>query len=233
VGFIHGVMNTDNMSISGETIDYGPCAFMDDYHPQKVFSSIDEGGRYAFANQPGIARWNLARLAETFLPLFAEDEAQAVETANAALATFPARFDAAWRAVIGAKLGIAQMQDDDMALAQDLFDRMAAGGADFTLTFRRLADGEDLDAELFGEWQRRWRARAAAPALMQGANPRFIPRNHRIEQAIAAAVDGGDYAPFETLAKVLARPFDDRPEFAAYADPPQPDEVVMRTFCGT
>src|SRR6185437_8813156 len=145
VGFIHGVMNTDNMTVSGETIDYGPCAFMDRYHPETVFSSIDHGGRYAFANQSAIARWNLARLAETLLPLLAEDEAQAVDRANAALGTFAERFDASWRGVLGSKLGIREVGPDDMALAQELFDRMATGEADFTLTFRRLADGAPLD----------------------------------------------------------------------------------------
>jgi uncharacterized protein YdiU (UPF0061 family) len=230
VGFIHGVMNTDNMTISGETIDYGPCAFLDTYHPEKVFSSIDRGGRYAFANQPRMAQWNLTRLAETLLPLFGEDQDAAIAEANAALGTFPARFDAAWRDVLAAKLGLKEMAPQDLELAQELFDRMAAAEADFTLTFRRLTEGGTLD---LGDWQTRWRARADAPERMAHANPRFIPRNHRIEEAIRAATDNDDFAPFETLVKVLARPFDEQPEFAANADPPKPDEVVARTFCGT
>ncbi|MBV9990726.1 MAG: YdiU family protein [Alphaproteobacteria bacterium] len=230
VGFIHGVMNTDNMTVSGETIDYGPCAFMDRYHPETVFSSIDAHGRYAFANQPAIARWNLARLAETLLPLLSENEEEAVDRANAALTQFPPLFETAWRRVLGAKLGIAAMTGDDMALAGELFDAMAAHEADFTLTFRRLTDGEELG---FGDWQERWRARADDPGAMARANPRVIPRNHRVEEAIRAAVDREDFAAFETLVQVLGRPFDAQPEFAAYADPPKPDEVVTRTFCGT
>ncbi|HWA88806.1 MAG TPA: YdiU family protein [Rhizomicrobium sp.] len=230
VGFIHGVMNTDNMTVSGETIDYGPCAFMDIYHPEKVFSSIDAGGRYAFANQPRIAQWNLARLAETLLPLLADNEDAAIAEANAALGTFLPKFEAAWHEVLAAKLGLEQMRAEDLQLAQELFDRMAAAEADFTVTFRRLTDGEELG---FDDWQSRWQARADAKERMAGANPRFIPRNHRIEEAIRAAVDNDDFSAFETLVKVLARPFDDQPEHAAYADPPKPDEVVERTFCGT
>src|SRR6185312_13375187 len=163
IGFIHGVMNTDNMTVSGETIDYGPCAFMDRYHPETVFSSIDRHGRYAFSNQPAIARWNLARLAETLLPLLSENEEEAVAAANAALVEFPPLFEAAWRKVLGAKLGISELSADDMVLAAELFDRMAAHESDFTVTFRKLTDGEELG---FGDWQERWRARADDPAAM-------------------------------------------------------------------
>lgn len=253
VGFIHGVMNTDNMTISGETIDYGPCAFMDAYDPATVYSSIDTGGRYAYGNQPSIALWNLSRLAETLLPLLADDENAAVAIAQAALAAFAPRFQAAYAAGLNRKLGLLRTEQDDFALAQDLLQRMTANSADFTLTFRRLSDAVvDPAAEAsvrnlftnpasFDEWSGQWRARllldgndtAAQQAVMRGANPAFIPRNHRVEEAIVAAVDRADFAPFETLVIVLSRPYDDQPEFAPYADPPQPDEIVHQTFCGT
>jgi len=253
VGFIHGVMNTDNMTISGETIDYGPCAFMDAYDPATVFSSIDTGGRYAYGNQPSIALWNLTRLAETLLPLLADDENAAVEIAQAALGVFAPRFQAAYAAGLSRKLGFLQSEPDDFALAQDLLHRMTANGADFTLTFRRLSDAvadPSADAsvrslfanpEFFDEWAVKWRARPARDGgdldarqkLMRAANPAFIPRNHRVEEAIVAAVERSDFAPFETLLAVLSRPYDNQPEFAAYADPPMPDQIVHQTFCGT
>ncbi len=252
VGFIHGVMNTDNTSISGETIDYGPCAFMDAYDPATVFSSIDETGRYAYANQPRIALWNLTRLAECLLPLLADDQDQAVEQAQTILADFPETFSAAYQAGLRRKIGLFDTRDGDEPLVQDLLDAMARGKADFTLTFRRLseaaadasADGtvRDLFAEpaLFDEWATRWRQRIAdeprSPAerraAMRTANPALIPRNHRIEAVIQAAV-AGDYAPFEELVTVLSNPYDDQPAFAAYADPPEPDQRVLQTFCGT
>jgi uncharacterized protein YdiU (UPF0061 family) len=253
VGFIHGVMNTDNMTISGETIDYGPCAFMDAYDPATVYSSIDTGGRYAYGNQPSIALWNLSRLAETLLPLLSDDENAAVEIAQAALATFAPRFQAAYAAGLNRKLGLLRSEADDFALAQDLLQRMTANGADFTLTFRRLSDAVvDPAAEasvrsLFtnptslDEWSGQWRARLlldgndprAQQSVMRAANPAFIPRNHRVEEAIVAAVERDDFAPFETLVAVLSRPYDDQPQFAAYADPPKPGEIVHQTFCGT
>jgi uncharacterized protein YdiU (UPF0061 family) len=253
VGCIHGVMNTDNMTISGETIDYGPCAFMDAYDPATVFSSIDTGGRYAYGNQPSIALWNLSRLAETLLPLLADYEKAAVEIAQSALAAFAPRFQSAYATGLNRKLGFLRAEPDDFALAQDLLHRMTANGADFTLTFRRLSDAvADPSAEAsvrglfanpvaFDDWSAQWRARllldgndpAAQQAVMRGANPAFIPRNHRVEEAIVAAVERNDFAPFETLVTVLSRPFDDQPEFAAYADPPKPDEIVHQTFCGT
>jgi uncharacterized protein YdiU (UPF0061 family) len=223
VGFIHGVMNTDNMTISGETIDYGPCAFMDAYDPATVYSSIDSGGRYAYGNQPSIALWNLTRLAETLLPLLAEDENAAVEIAQSALAAFAARFQAAYAAGLNRKLGLLRTEPDDFVLAQDLLHRMTANGADFTLTFRRLSDAvadPSADApvrslfanpETFDEWAAQWRARllldgngpVSQRAVMRAANPAFIPRNHRVEEAINAAVERNEFAPFETLIAVL------------------------------
>jgi serine/tyrosine/threonine adenylyltransferase len=253
VGFIHGVMNTDNSSISGETIDYGPCAFMDQYDPATVFSSIDEQGRYAYANQPRIALWNLTRLAECLLPLFSEDQDKAVAEAQTALGEFAEKFNTAYQAGLRSKLGLSTARDDDPALAQDLLDAMAKNQADFTLTFRRLgdaaldpgADGEIrslfADPTAFDDWAVRWRQRtgaelqdpAARRAAMREVNPAFIPRNHRVEAVIEAAVNRDDYAPFEELLAVLAKPFQDQPEFAGYADPPEPHQRVLQTFCGT
>jgi uncharacterized protein YdiU (UPF0061 family) len=249
VGFIHGVMNTDNTSISGETIDYGPCAFMDHYDPAQVFSSIDEMGRYAYANQPRIALWNLTRLAECLLPLFADEQEKAIAEAQEILGAFPEKFAAAYQAGLRAKIGLFTARDGDEALVQDLLDAMAQGKADFTLTFRRLGDAASDSGEVralfaepaaFDEWIGRWRQRIAEEpqspterrAAMRSVNPAFIPRNHRIEAVIAAAVMD-DYAPFEELIKVLAKPFDDQPEFADYASPPKPEERVCQTFCGT
>jgi len=253
VGFIHGVMNTDNSSISGETIDYGPCAFMDDYDPGQVFSSIDEQGRYAYANQPRIALWNLTRLAECLLPLFSDDKDKAIEQAQLILGEFAEEFSAAYQAGLRAKIGLFTQRDGDEALVQDLLDAMAKNQADFTLTFRHLAeaargaDGDEnvrsqfTDPAVFTEWAAHWRQRLADEpqtpaerhAAMRAVNPAFIPRNHRVEAVIQAAVNNDDYAPFEELLTVLAKPFDDQPQFAAYADPPQPDQRVTQTFCGT
>jgi protein adenylyltransferase len=253
VGFIHGVMNTDNTTVSGETIDYGPCAFMDAYDPATVFSSIDHQGRYAYGNQPRIMQWNLARLAETLLPLLAEEEQAAIELAQDALSAFPPRFEAAYRGGLSRKIGLATAREDDFELAQDLLARMAEGGADFTLAFRRLCDaaaGPEGDAAVralfadpaaYDAWAARWRARlaeepappAAIAAAMRAANPAFIPRNHLVEEAIAAAVEREDLAPFEALVEVLARPFEDQPGRDRYAEPPLPEQRVLRTFCGT
>ncbi len=252
VGFVHGVMNTDNMTVSGETIDYGPCAFVDAYDPGTVFSSIDHGGRYAFANQPLIAQWNLARLAETLLPLIDPDRTAAIAAATAVLEAFPVRFAQCWLDGMRAKLGLATEHGDDRELVQALLDAMHASAADYTLTFRRLCDAAaDARADdgvrtlfaapaAFDAWAARWRARIAgdlrSPAerarAMRAVNPLFIPRNHRVEQAIAAAIDG-DFGPFETLRAVLAEPFDEHPEHADHALPPRPDERVLETFCGT
>jgi uncharacterized protein YdiU (UPF0061 family) len=263
VGFVHGVMNTDNTSIAGETIDYGPCAFLDEYDPNKRFSSIDEGGRYAYVNQPRIALWNVMRLAESLLPLFAEDPAEAVRIAEGRLARFPGAFESAYGAVLAAKLGLTVRADPDEAesdrlLAEDLLQRLAASGVDFTLFFRRLCasaaspDADGATASLFAnegafhEWAARWRERAALEdpafepraraAAMRRVNPAFIPRNHRVEELIAAAVEKDDFAPFERLLDAVTRTFDDRegePEIAALATPPKPEERVLRTFCGT
>jgi serine/tyrosine/threonine adenylyltransferase len=253
VGFIHGVMNTDNTSISGETIDYGPCAFMDQYDPATVFSSIDEQGRYAYANQPRIALWNLTRLAECLLPLLTETQEKAIEEAQTALGDFIETFDTAYQAGLRSKLGLFTAREEDRALAQDLLDAMAKNQADFTLTFRRLSDaaldpeGDGEVRQLFAdpaaydEWAVRWRQRAseetrqpaARQAAMRAVNPAFIPRNHRVEAVIDAAVNRDDFAPFEELLAVLSKPYEDQPAFAAYAEPPEPHQRVLQTFCGT
>ena len=252
LGFIHGVMNTDNSAISGETIDYGPCAFMDAYHPEKVFSSIDQFGRYAYANQPQIAVWNMAQLASSLLPLIDAEEARAVALATEAVHRFAEHYDAAWRAVFGAKLGLDKPREADAGLAQDLLAAMARNGADFTRLFRALAGlgdapgadaparAEFIDPTEFDAWAVRWRARlkrekrgeAARAAAMRAANPAFIPRNHRVEQAIAAAVDG-DLGPFERLVTVLERPHDDQRGAADLQQAPEAHEAVAQTFCGT
>jgi serine/tyrosine/threonine adenylyltransferase len=253
VGFIHGVMNTDNMSIAGETIDYGPCAFMDAYHPRAVYSSIDQMGRYAYGNQPDIAQWNLIRLAETLLPLLAQDPDAAINEAQQAIGEFAKLFDAAYAAGLSRKLGLLEAQPDDVSLAQDLLDRMAHNGADFTLVFRLLSDaaaGPESDTGVrmlfadpgtFDDWAGRWRHRIAQEgadptercSVMRAANPAFIPRNHLIEEAIVAAVNDGDFSAFERLLSVVSAPYDDHPAFRRYADPPRPDQLVRETFCGT
>jgi uncharacterized protein YdiU (UPF0061 family) len=253
VGFIHGVMNTDNTSVSGETIDYGPCAFMDHYDPAQVFSSIDETGRYAYANQPRIAQWNLTRLAECLLPLISEDQEKAINDAQAALGEFVEAFDTAYQAGLRGKLGLFTARDEDRILAQDLLDAMAKGQADFTLTFRRLSDAaadptDDNDVRqlfadpaLYDEWAARWRQRiseepqdpAARRAAMRSVNPAFIPRNHRVEAMIEAAVKRDDFALFEELLTVLSSPYEDQPGYAGYTDPPEPHQRVLQTFCGT
>jgi serine/tyrosine/threonine adenylyltransferase len=253
VGFIHGVMNTDNTSISGETIDYGPCAFMDHYDPAMVFSSIDEQGRYAYANQPRIALWNLTRLAECLLPLFSDQQEKAIEEAQIVLGDFAEKFTAAYQAGLRQKLGLFTARDGDEALAQDLLDAMAKNQADFTLTFRRLSDaalGPARDTEVrslfadpaaFDDWALRWRHRtgdepqdpAVRQAAMRSVNPAFIPRNHRVETVIDAAVNRDDFALFEELLTVLSKPFEDQSALSGYADPPQPHQRVLQTFCGT
>ena len=248
VGFIHGVMNTDNVSIAGETIDYGPCAFMDTYHPGTVYSSIDHQGRYAFANQPRIAHWNLSRLAGSLLPLLGGDQDAAVETAQEALDAFPRLFQDAYVAGLRRKLGLQTAEDGD--------PRAGAGfaGADGGKPCRfhtgvppaRRSRWGSAHAVRRSRRVRRLGGRLASPfwrgkrgsaetrgAGMLATNPAVIPRNHRVEAVIRAAEDRGDFAPLDTLLAVLARPFEDRPEFADYADPPRPDEIVRQTFCGT
>jgi uncharacterized protein YdiU (UPF0061 family) len=253
VGFIHGVMNTDNMAIAGETIDYGPCAFMDSYDPKTVFSSIDRNGRYAYVNQPNIAQWNLARFAETLLPLIDSDEERAVTLASEALRAFIGRFDVHFLQRMRSKIGLASEEDGDTDLIKRLFAAMQAGQADFTLTFRRLADvAEDPAAEgqlreLFTEsssiesWLQDWRERTLRDAKtaveraanMRRVNPEFIPRNHRVQAALDTAVESGDLEPFHRLLGVLQRPYDHQPEAAEYTLPPPPSELPFQTFCGT
>ncbi|WP_114376864.1 protein adenylyltransferase SelO family protein [Elioraea thermophila] len=252
VGFVHGVMNTDNCAISGETIDFGPCAFLDAYEPGAVFSSIDHGGRYAYANQPRIAAWNLARLADCLLPLLAEPQEEAIAIAEDALAAFGERFRTAYRAGIVRKIGIARPREGDAELAADLLARMAENGADFTLTFRRLAEAVGdpaadgairplfADPAAFDSWAERWRARLVeegpaeeVAARMKRTNPAVIPRNHLVEGAIAAAVERGDLGPFACLHAALIDPYADRTPDDRYTLPPAPHERVTVTFCGT
>lgn len=239
VGFIHGVMNTDNFSISGETIDYGPCAFMDVYHPHTVFSSIDRGRRYAYANQPTIAVWNLAQLATALIQQM-DDPQEGVEEATEIVHAMPDLTEAAWLGRFRAKLGITSAQEGDLELVTSLLGRMAENQSDFTNTFRALAKGtaraQFTGPEAFDAWAEGWQARLEGEpdpqAVMRRANPAFIPRNHRIEEMIAGAV-AGDYALFHRLNDVLAHPYDDQPDHADLQRPPLPEEVVQATFCGT
>ncbi|GKY87543.1 protein adenylyltransferase SelO [Sinisalibacter aestuarii] len=242
VGFIHGVMNTDNMTISGETIDYGPCAFMDAYHGATVFSSIDRMGRYAYQNQPDMAIWNLAQLASALVPLIDPDQDRAVEIATEALNGFGDAFRAEWLRRFRAKIGLVREEEGDEALIVGLLQRMSTSRADFTNTFRALANtgyaGHLVDdAGAWESWTPDWQARLAREpgdtgATMRAANPAIIPRNHRVEEMIEAAV-AGDYAPFHRLLAALATPYDDGPDTADYARAPRPEERVQQTFCGT
>ena len=249
VGFVHGVMNTDNMAVSGETIDYGPCAFLDAYDPATVFSSIDQHGRYAYGNQPGIAHWNLARLAESLLPLVADGQERALEAVQEVLATFPDRYRQHHLAGARAKLGLATEEEGDAALFADLLAKMHAAGADFTATFASLArlantgtpaaDGAG-GAAAFPDWLTAWRARLAREpgpaseiiARLRRANPVVIPRNHRVEEALAAA-DVSDLAPLERLIAAVRNPFTETPENEPYCAGPPPGCGPYRTFCGT
>ena len=257
LGFIHGVMNTDNCSITGETIDYGPCAFMDHYHPSTVYSSIDHGGRYAYANQPPIAHWNLGSLAQAMLPLFAaegEEQEAVVQQARDELDRFAGCFEAAYLEGMRDKLGLTKARPDDAALAGDLLTCAAEARADFTLTFRHLADAQEADPpgsdalralfpvrEAIDAWLVRFRARTAEEggpaseraARMRASNPLYIPRNHLVEEALVAAIDEGDLGPFEALSDVLERPYEAQPGCERYALPPRPEQVVHQTFCGT
>ena len=245
VGFIHGVMNTDNMAISGETIDYGPCAFMNAYRPDTVFSSIDHGGRYAYSNQPAIAQWNLARFAETLLPLLAPQQADAVTIATAILAEFPALFEKHWLAGMRAKLGLQTAEPGDLELVQSLLNLMQTSAADFTNTFRDLSTDELPTADPyatpeFRDWQSKWQARltrenrplAEIHATQRQVNPAIIPRNHLVEAALTAAENQGDLAPLHNLLDALANPFKSTPASMPYQSPP-PDDRNYRTFCGT
>ena len=244
VGFIHGVMNTDNTHVGGLTIDYGPCAFMDTYHAARLYSSIDQRGRYAYNNQPEIIVWNLAQLATSLIPLMGEDTDASVQKATEVLQSFSEQFQAAWLAEFRAKLGLTLAQNGDEALINELLERMAAQQADFTNTFRALAGGtardQFTDPTVFDEWNTRWQARLAHEAttddeqrtLIRSASPALIPRNHRVEEMIQAAVTG-DYAPFERLNAALANPFEDIKEYEDLKRPPTSDEEVTQTFCGT
>lgn len=249
LGFIHGVMNTDNMNVSGETIDYGPCAFMDVYDPAKKFSSIDHQGRYAFSNQGRIGLWNLTRFAETLLPLLHDDSKKAVEMAEGALERFFDLHQNALEKRLTAKIGLADGSSEDWEMARSLLNTMAESEADFTLVFRHLSEtlegGDDkavtslfnCPVEIVG-WLDSWRARLVdvdrdeALALMRRSNPVIIPRNHRIEEAIEAGNEG-DFGPFHRLNDALQHPFESRSEYAEYESAPTPDEVVRATFCGT
>ena len=259
IGFIHGVMNTDNMSIAGETIDYGPCAFMDYFDHDQVYSSIDRHGRYAYSNQPSIGLWNLTRLAETFIPLLADDTDDAVEIARGILKSYFEAYEQSWLAGMQEKLGLSTQLDNDKALIEDLFNIMAVNKADFTLTFYYLsqisvdstidnsAEQEKMlqdlfaDADQMKQWLVKWRARSAEESLdddarqirMQAVNPVYIPRNHLIEAAIRAAEDLDDFSLFHDLHAVLQAPYERQTGKGVYMLPPEPDEVVEQTFCGT
>jgi len=251
VGFIHGVMNTDNSTVSGETIDFGPCAFMDAYDANKVFSSIDRNGRYAYSHQPSIAQWNLVRLAETLLPLIDVNEGRAIELATESINAFAGEVDQQWLRGMRAKLGLSTADPRDLELAQSLLAIMQRTEADFTLTFRGLCSlaesDETLKVERLGEdgqfaaWLTDWKTRCVSEPLpgseraaaMRAVNPKYIPRNHRIEELIQAAVEREDFSLFDNLLSVLAKPFDEQPEADAYAVPPRPEQRVAQTFCGT
>ncbi len=242
VGFIHGVMNTDNMALSGETIDYGPCAFLDAYAPDTVFSSIDSGGRYAYGNQPGIALWNLARLAEAMLPLFDPDSERAVTLATASLDRFDELFDRHWLDGMRAKLGLFTQEPGDLALVEDLLTWMHQQSADFTNTFRALTAGNlpDHADSGFDAWHQRLTARRTrqpqsrteVQALMRGANPAVIARNHLVEAALQAATTTGDVSVMTDLLGVLATPYDHDRDVTAFTSTGDPDRPY-RTFCGT
>lgn len=254
IGFIHGVMNTDNTTVSGETIDYGPCAFMDIYHPHTVYSSIDNMGRYAYGNQASVIQWNLARFAQCLLPFLDEDEEKGLEDAQEMIDSFPPRFDNALAAGYQKKLGLTDQKDGDIELAQDLLKRMLDSTADFTNTFRRLANlidpnGADLDQPrdvfreppTFDEWAEKWKARLqqedASPediaTRLRAANPVYIPRNHLVEEAIRAAEDHADFNVFHELVETLENPFEEQPGKEKYTLLPRSDQIVHQTFCGT
>lgn len=246
VGFIHGVMNTDNVTISGETIDYGPCAFMDIYDPATVFSSIDIQGRYAYGNQPYIGGWNLARFAETLLPLLHADEDQAVKMAQDAITEYTSLYQSNWLTGMRSKLGILNEELEDQSLIDDLLGLMKKYRADYTntflaLTFNKMNNSELFSSSEFAQWNERWKARlerqqetkASSVQLMRNSNPAVIPRNHRVEAALESAVEKGDYSVMERLLSVLSNPFAHTPEQAEYATLPEPSNCRYQTFCGT
>ncbi len=244
VGFVHGVMNTDNTTISGETIDYGPCAFLDGFDPATVYSSIDHAGRYAYGNQPIVMEWNLARFAEALLPLLAEDQEQAVALAVDSLGGFRPQYNAAWSAGMRAKLGLRDDQDDaaTASVIGDLLPLMQGSRVDLTTFFRHLGTAARGDAEparllvldlaVFDAWLERWRALEPDAELMDRTNPVYIPRNHLVEEALDAAT-AGDLAPLERLLEVVTRPFDERPGLERYTAPAPESAGPYRTFCGT
>ena len=255
LGFIHGVMNTDNVSIAGETIDYGPCAFMDTFHPDTVFSFIDRMGRYAYRNQPGIAQWNLANFAQALLPLIDETPEKAIELAQGSVDRFAAMFEDRHNAGLGRKIGLSEMGEQDVELAGNLLSAMSRNQVDFTLLFRGLGDIADPDADASGDkavrdlfvdptefdaWAVTWRARLRSDDRsfearcedMMSINPAVIPRNHLVQAAIEAAHEDQDFSPFHRLTEALQSPFSD-PADAALTQPPKPEEVVQNTFCGT
>jgi serine/tyrosine/threonine adenylyltransferase len=239
VGFIHGVMNTDNMAVSGETIDYGPCAFMDGFSLSTVFSSIDHHGRYAYGNQPRMAQWNLARLAEALLPLLHDDEREAVALGNEAVEGFQQSYEGHWLGRMREKLGLFHSEPEDVVLVDELFELLEASAADFTMTFAALSRGES--PEHLAAWLPKWRARqgrqsqslAEAEGLMQRRNPAYIPRNHLVEAALAAAVERGDMLPMERLLEVLRRPFDHISRYAEFSHAAAGGCAGYQTFCGT
>jgi serine/tyrosine/threonine adenylyltransferase len=257
LGFVHGVMNTDNCSVAGETLDYGPCAFMESYNPGTVFSSIDAQGRYAYANQPAITLWNLTRLAESLIPLLEREhggsQEAAIDAARAALNELHPQYESARTGGLRKKLGLHTEEAGDAELAEELLARMGRGSADFTLTFRRLADAAEdphgdervrllfTEPELYDEWAARWRMRlerestqpSERAAKMRRTNPIYIPRNHLVEELIASAVTTGNFRPFEQMLAVTAQPFVERSGLGRYAEPAQEHERVLQTFCGT
>jgi uncharacterized protein YdiU (UPF0061 family) len=247
IGLLHAVMQRQaNMSLCGETIDYGPCAFMDAYDPATVFSSIDQGGRYAYGNQPQMAQWNLARFGEALLPLLHEDPRKAVELAQEAIQAFPELFRNAWLAGMRAKLGLFTQEPEDLSLVKALLAILQESHADYTNTLRALASLADaqspaLQAPALAEWLSRWQARLtrqpealdAARSLMRAHNPALIPRNHLVEEVLEAATRHGEYVPLERLLTVLSRPYEERPEDAPYRQPPGPSVPPYQTFCGT
>ncbi len=245
VGFIHGVMNTDNMALSGETIDYGPCAFMDVFAPDTVFSSIDNKGRYAYANQPFIAQWNLARLAESLLPLMHDEREDAVGMAEDSLNAFELVYKTKWLTMMGSKLGLFQAEKGDEKLVTDMLDWMHENKTDFNNTFRDLSNGELPDEEPYATqsvqaWNARWQERIrkeeqdleSSFALMRSVNPAVIPRNHKVEDALQAGEEG-NLEPFHELLKALENPYEDGDHLQPYQTPPKPEEKVLQTFCGT
>ena len=251
IGFIHGVMNTDNMTISGETIDYGPCAFMDRYSASTVFSSIDHGGRYAYSNQPEILIWNLSRLAETLIPLVNPKQEKAVELLTETMECIQPLYESYWLTAMRAKIGLSTEDPSDSQLINDLFMAMDKGNADFTLVFRRLSNALRGDSELvrglftnpvdFDVWEQRWWRRfeqdgisaETSAQMMDSLNPIYIPRNHKVEEALAAAVDREDLVPFKKLLNVLTNPFVEFEGNEDYAEPASPTEIPYKTFCGT